>query len=113
LSALLEIGEIRLLVMSSPTYDWADEQFRSMGLQPGDAKFIGVKNPMNYRFAYREIAKAAFVVDTPGPTPAVVRQLPFERIEHPIFPFEERERPPRMDTAHRIEPRRPAEAPRD
>ena len=104
LSALIEIGEIRLLVMSKPTYDWADEQFRSVGLLARDAKFIGVKNPMNYRFAYRGIAKAAFIVDTPGPTPAIVHSLPFERIQHPIFPFEDGPAPPRVDTASRMHP---------
>jgi microcystin degradation protein MlrC len=104
LSALVEIGEIRVLVMSIPTYDWADEQFRSVGLQARDAKFIGVKNPMNYRFAYQGIAQASFVVDTPGPTPAVVRSLPFERIQHPIFPFEDRPAAPRIDAASRMHP---------
>lgn len=89
LSAVLEIGSIRLLVMSAPTYDWADEQFRAVGLDPAEAKFIGVKNPMNYRFAYEGLAKAAFVVDTPGPTPAHVLHLPFEKMRRPMFPFDQ------------------------
>jgi microcystin degradation protein MlrC len=88
LSAVLEIGPIRLLVMSAPTYDWADEQFRAVGLDPAEAKFIGVKNPMNYRFAYEGLAKAAFVVDTPGPTPAHVLHLPYEKMRRPMFPFD-------------------------
>jgi microcystin degradation protein MlrC len=88
LSAVLEIGAIRLLVMSAPTYDWADEQFRAVGLDPRQAKFIGVKNPMNYRFAYREVAKAAFVVDTPGPTSPDIVHLPYRRVSRPTFPLD-------------------------
>lgn len=89
LSAVLDITAVRVLVMSRPTYDWGHEQFRAAGLDPRQAKFIGVKNPMNYRFAYRDIAKMAIVVDTPGPTPAHVLNLPYRRIRRPMFPFDE------------------------
>ena len=89
LSAVLQIGSIQLLVMSQPTYDWGDEQFRSVGMDVRQAKFIGVKNPMNYRRAYRDLMKAAFIVDTPGPTPAHVRNLSYERMQRPFFPLDE------------------------
>ena len=89
LSAVLQIGSIELLVMSQPTYDWGDEQFRSLGMDVRRAKFIGVKNPMNYRHAYRDLMKAAFIIDTPGPTPAHVRNLNYERMQRPFFPLDE------------------------
>ena len=89
LSAVLQIGSIDVLVMSKPTYDWGDEQFRSMGMNVRQAKFIGVKNPMNYRYAYRDLMKAAFIVDTPGPTPAHVRNLTYQRMQRPFFPLDE------------------------
>ena len=54
--------------MSQLTYNWADEQFRAVGLDP---------------------AEAALLVDTPGPTPAHVLNLPYRRITRPAFPFEE------------------------
>jgi microcystin degradation protein MlrC len=88
-SAVLRIGGIRALVMSQPTYDWADEQYRAAGLDPRAAKFVGVKNPMNYRLAYHGVAKADFIVDTPGPTPATVRRLPFKRLQRPFFPLDD------------------------
>jgi microcystin degradation protein MlrC len=88
-SAVLPVGPIRVLITSLPTYDWADEQYRAAGLVPAEAGFIGVKNPMNYRYAYRDVAKAAFVVDTPGPTPANITRLPYTRITRPCFPFED------------------------
>lgn len=96
-SAVLRIGGIHLLVMSEPTYDWLDEQYRAAGLDPRRAKFIGAKNPMNYRFAYGSIASAMLVVDTPGPTPAHVLDLPYERIDRPAYPFEDSPVPPRID----------------
>ena len=100
-SAVLRIGGIHLLIMSEPTYDWLDEQYRAVGLNPRQAKFVGAKNPMNYRFAYGDIAAAMLVVDTPGPTPAHVLHLPYERIDRPAFPFEDSPDPPRIDILRR------------
>ena len=87
-SAVLTIGAIQVLVATHGTYDWADEQFRSMEMHPPDAKFIVVKNPMNYRLAYGEIAKAAFILDTPGATPATCRHLPYKYLKRPYFPLD-------------------------
>ena len=58
----------------------ADEQFRAAGLDVRQAKFIGVKNPMNFHFAYEGMANAHFVVDLPGPNPASTRVLPYRRV---------------------------------
>ena len=87
-AAVLTIGAIQVLVATHGTYDWADEQFRSMKMHPPDAKFIVVKNPMNYRLAYGEIAKAAFILDTPGATPATCRHLPYKHLKRPYFPLD-------------------------
>ena len=87
-SAVLTIGTIQVLVATHGTYDWVDEQFRSMEMQPPDAKFIVVKNPMNYRLAYGEIAKATFILDTPGATPVTCRHLPYKYLKRPYFPLD-------------------------
>jgi microcystin degradation protein MlrC len=93
-SAVVEIGSISLLVMSVPTYDWGDDQYRAAGLDPGAAKFVGVKNMMNFRFGYADVMKGHFVLDLPGPTPPDMGSLPFERITRPVFPLDrELERP--------------------
>jgi microcystin degradation protein MlrC len=44
---------------------------------------------MNYNFAYRDIVKAAFVLDTPGPTPATMRVLPYKRMQRPFYPLDD------------------------
>jgi len=88
-SVVLQVGSIQILIMSNPTYDWADEQYRAADLHPEQAKFVGVKNMMNFRFGYRDIMKGFFVLDLPGPTPADMRSLPFRRIARPVFPLDE------------------------
>lgn len=88
-SAVLEVGCIQILIATYPTYDWADEQYRSMGLEPENAKFVGVKNMMNFRFGYRNVMKGFYVLDLPGPTPPDMRMLRFKRATRPLFPLDE------------------------
>lgn len=88
-SAVLSIGAVQALVTTHGAYDWADEQFRAVGLSPPDAKFIVVKNPMNYRMAYGPIARAAFILDTPGPTPATIRGVRYKHLKRPYFPLDQ------------------------
>ena len=88
-SAVLEIGAVQVLVASHGTYDWLDEQYVSMGLDPAAAHFVVAKNPMNYRQTYGAVARAVFVLDTPGPTPASLRHVRFEKLKRPYFPLDE------------------------
>lgn len=87
-SAVVQAGSLSILVTTYPTYDWADEQYRCAGLDPRRAKFVGVKNMMNFRYGYGEFAKGHFVLDLPGPTPPDMRMLPFRRAPRPIFPLD-------------------------
>ncbi len=85
-SAKFKVGAVEVLIASHPTYDWADEQYRLMEMDTGAAKFIVVKNPMNYRIGYAGKYQAAFVLDTPGPTPPTVRHVEFKNLARPYYP---------------------------
>lgn len=87
-TAVFRIGAVRAIISSRATYDWADEQIRSVGLDPADAKFIVAKNPMNYRLAYGRIAAGVIVLDTPGPTPASLKHVRFQKLRRPYFPVD-------------------------
>lgn len=85
-TAVFAIGSVRVIIMSRATYDWSDEQVRAAGLDPRAAKFIVAKNPMNHRLAYGAIARKIIVLDTPGPTPASLRHVNFQKLQRPFFP---------------------------
>ena len=87
-SAVVQVGRIQILIMSKATYDWGDEQYRAAGMDPESAKFVVVKNMMNFRRGYRDIMKGFFVLDLPGPTPADMRCLTFKNIQRPIYPLD-------------------------
>jgi microcystin degradation protein MlrC len=86
---VLSIGAVQVLVASHATYDWMDEQYRAMQLNPSEAKFIVAKNPMNYRMAYGSIVKRTFILDTPGPTPPTLRHVQYRHLTRPYFPLDE------------------------
>ena len=88
-SAVLTVGTVRILVTTYATYDWMDEQFSSVQLNPATAKFVVAKNPMNYRRAYGDIAKEILILDTPGPTPPTVKHISYKRLKRPYFPLDE------------------------
>ena len=87
-SVVLKIESIQLLVTTYPTYEWAHEQYDSMGMYVEQAKFVCVKNMMNFRQGYADIMNGFFVVNLPGPTPTNMRLLPFQRIRRPVYPID-------------------------
>ena len=88
-SARVRVGNVQVLVASQGTYDWADEQYRSLDMDTTNAAFIVVKNPMNYRIGYRGRYRGVYVLDTPGPTPASMRHIRFRQLQPPFFPQQE------------------------
>ncbi len=86
-SAVIQVGRIEICIATHATYEWCGEQLSSFGIDTSDAKFIVVKNPMNYQMVWP--SAKAFVLDTPGPTPATLRHLPFKRLQRPYFPLDQ------------------------
>ena len=85
-TAVVEVGPIQIVISSNATYDWMTEQFDLLELDIAACKFIVAKNPMNYQQAYTGSMKAAFVLDTPGPTPANTNALAYTGMTADWFP---------------------------
>ena len=86
-TAVLRSGGLQIVIASHPTYEWTGEQYGSVGVDAHTPKFAVAKNPMNYRMVYPDAP--VIVIDSPGPTPASVRSLPFERMQRPFFPLDD------------------------
>jgi microcystin degradation protein MlrC len=92
-SAVLEVGTISILLTTNSTYEWADDQYRSVGLDPRMAKLVVVKMPVNFKMSYQGIMKAYFILDTPGPCSANLGAYDYRRIPRPTYPFDSVEQP--------------------
>jgi microcystin degradation protein MlrC len=88
-TAVVRVGAIDIVIATFPTYEWRDEQYRSLGLDPAEYQLIVVKNPMNYFMTYSPIADYFYVIDSPGPTPATCKSLVYTKMQRPFFPFDD------------------------
>jgi microcystin degradation protein MlrC len=87
-TVVLEVGQVFLLIAERSSMTVDPELFRSHGIDPVYCKIVVVKSPNGFRAAYAPIAKAMFVVDTPGVSTANLRKLPFRRVPRPIYPLD-------------------------
>ena len=88
-AARFDAGPIQIALASHATYEWCGEQFELLGMQPRTARFVVAKNPMNYKLAYGSFCRAAFILDTPGPTPATLRHVRHRHRRRPYFPADQ------------------------
>jgi len=88
LAAVFEIGAIRVLVHERAVQGHDPAVYRSVGLEPRLARIVVVKSPTLFRAAYEPIASRIYEIDTPGVCSVNLRQMAFERIPRPMFPFD-------------------------
>jgi microcystin degradation protein MlrC len=87
-SAVIAIGAIRLLLRSEPSMEWDTGMYLSQGLDPRQAALVFVKSPSHFRVAFGPLARRILVADTPGPTAASMRRIPFTKVSRPLFPLD-------------------------
>lgn len=88
LTVVLAIGDIRLNLRSIPHLEWDLGVHESVGLDPRRAALIFVKSPSHFRVNYTPIAARVLIADTPGPTCANMRRIPFTRVTRPFWPLD-------------------------
>lgn len=87
-TVVFEVGMVRILIASRSSMTVDPELFRSHGIDPSYCKIVVVKSPNGFRAAYEPIAKRIFMVDTPGVSTAKLENMPFKRINRPIYPLD-------------------------
>jgi microcystin degradation protein MlrC len=87
-TAVFDIGQIALVVMERAVIQWDPELYRSLGLEPTEARIVVVKSPAAFRAAYEPLAVEVAVLDAPGVCSPNLRALPFVRARRPIFPLD-------------------------
>lgn len=88
-TVVLEVGNI-YVVLSEATGPAQDPAlYRSVGLEPKDAKIVVVKSPMGFRAAYEPFAKEIIIVHGPGAASPHLKSLEYKLVTRPIFPLDE------------------------
>ncbi len=87
--AVVRCGGIRILLTTHKTPPFDLGQWRSQGIVPETLFVIGVKAAVAHRRAYDPIARAHYLVETPGPCSSNLKLLPYRKLRRPIFPLDE------------------------
>lgn len=87
-SAVLDIGAAQLVLIERTHEPWDLGVFRSMGLEPTQAKFILVKSRMYCRPVFVPISSALIECDSPGVTSSDWSLFDFKKRLKPMFPLE-------------------------
>jgi microcystin degradation protein MlrC len=87
-SAVLEVGQVRILTAERSAMTVDPELFRSHGIEPAHMKIVVVKSPNGFRALYEPLAKKIILVDTPGVSSANLASLPYRRVPRPIYPLD-------------------------
>jgi microcystin degradation protein MlrC len=88
-AAVLEVGRIAVVVSERAAFTVDPALYRSVGLEPREARIVVVKSPVQFRDGYGAFARAMWVVDTPGPSTANLSRLTWTRVTRPLYPFDD------------------------
>ena len=88
-TAVLRAGNIDIVVTTAMTGNGDPQLYRHFGVEPTLYQLVAVKACTSFRAAYSRFASQIFEADTPGAAAVNLKQLPFRRLPHPFYPFED------------------------
>jgi microcystin degradation protein MlrC len=87
-SAVVERGNVSVLLTTNRPWTHDPNFYRCVGLAPERANIVVVKSPLMYRTAYASIAKRMLPVDSEGASPSQFVKLHYRYIDPTMFPFD-------------------------
>lgn len=88
-SAVLQAGQLLILVCHSCSNCRDPQFYRGVGIEPTLCRLVSVKACTSFRANYEPIAAQICNTDTPGAAGVDLRALPFRRVPRPFYPFTE------------------------
>lgn len=87
-TAVIEVDNISIIIseIGGPGHD--PSLYRSVGLEPRDAKIVVVKSPFGFRAAYEPFAQGIIIVDGPGAATSHLESFQYKFAPRPIFPLD-------------------------
>ncbi len=88
-AAVLRHGNVRIVVTSRSGPHFAPQLFQTAGLDPFAASVLVARSPCGFRAAYAERARRIIMVRAPGCAPSQFWTQSYERIDRPLWPWDE------------------------
>ena len=87
-TAVLEIGTVRIVVVSQHHEPWDTGIFSANGIDPAAQRFLLLKSRIHYRAGFAPLARATFTLDGEGVTTSDNGKLTYNRLARPIYPLD-------------------------
>jgi microcystin degradation protein MlrC len=88
-TAVLDTGEIQLVVISRHQEPYDLGLFRSVGIEPTEKRYLLLKSRIHYRAAFKPIARHIVECQGEGVTTSDMGRFRFEKVRRPILPLDE------------------------
>lgn len=88
-SAVLRHGNLHLIATTRSGPHFAPELFRVAGFDPFAAQVVVAKSPCGFRAAYQQHARKIYMVRSPGCAPSDFWRHDYQKIPHPLWPWDE------------------------
>lgn len=87
-TAVVQVGDIEILVVSVPSQMLDLQQFRAFGIDPAKKTVVALKSMQHFRAAFEPIAGEVVVCDSGALCTPDLSQLPYVNVPRPIFPLD-------------------------
>ncbi len=86
--AAVRVGGIDVVLIANRTQALGLELFRNLGIEPTARKLVVVKSTNHFMAAFGPIARKVIYVDSDGPLSRDYRNIPYTRVQRPIWPLD-------------------------
>jgi microcystin degradation protein MlrC len=88
LTAVIDCGDIEVILTSRPPLVFEANYFRSLGIEPTERKILVCKSEAQHHAGFANMARAIIDVDGPGPGTQDISKLHYTKIRRPIYPLD-------------------------
>ena len=85
-AAWVQYDGVDLVLCSERNQIFSPEAFSNIGIDPGARRILVVKSSNHFYAGFRELASAVFHVTTPGTLDMDLANLPYTRLQRPLWP---------------------------
>ena len=89
LTAVVEVGRVKLVITSKRTWTHSPDFYRAVGLEPRQAKIVLTKSNSTFKASYGPMARQMLHVKGVGPSNPDFGALPYRHRPVPFYPFED------------------------
>jgi microcystin degradation protein MlrC len=87
-TAVLDTGNMEIVIVSNHHEPWDVGVFTSVGIQPEHKRYLVLKSRIHYRAGFAPIGKATLTLDGKGVTTSDNNLLRYENVRRPIYPLD-------------------------